>query len=154
MKGFVNYTYTSSLAIGYGSAPAVRHLRFEDVHFVTNQNKFAVWIQLTPAYFTGKGYTSGQKSSEGIVLDDFKFVNTTFGDDGGHIYIDGGKDPVTNFVFENCNFGKATRPGMLMGTSVGPILFKHDTMNGDVVRSADQLKRDDYEIFVPVRFQP
>jgi hypothetical protein len=43
---------------------------------------------------------------------------------------------------------------MLMGTSVGPILFKHDTMNGAVVRSADQLKRDDYEIFVPVRFQP
>ncbi len=154
VKGFVNYTYTSALAIGYGGAPNIRHLRFEDVHFVTNQNKFAVWIQLTPAYFTGKGYTSGQKSSEGIVLDDFKFVNTTFGDDGGHIYIDGGKDPVTNFVFENCDFGKATRPGMLMGTSVGPILFKHDTMNGAVVRSADQLKRDDYEIFVPVRFQP
>ena len=94
VKGFVNYTYTSALAIGYGGAPNIQHLRFEDVHFVTNQNKFAVWIQLTPAYFTGKGYTSGQKSSEGIVLDDFKFVNTTFENDGGHIYIDGGKDAV------------------------------------------------------------
>ena len=72
VKGFVNYTYTSALAIGYGGAPNIKHLRFEDVHFVTNQNKFAVWIQLTPAYFIGKGYTSGLKSSEGITLDDFK----------------------------------------------------------------------------------
>jgi hypothetical protein len=54
------------------------------VHFISNQNKFAVWIQLTPAYFVGKGYTSGQRSSEGIALDDFRFVNSTFENDGGH----------------------------------------------------------------------
>jgi len=154
VKGFVNYTYTSALAIGYGGAPNIRHLRFEDVHFVTNQNKFAVWIQLTPAYFTGKGYTSGQKSSEGIVLDDFKFVNTTFENDGGHIYIDGGKDPLTNFVFENCTFGHPTRPGLIMGADVAPVLFKNDKMNGVVVRSAAQLKADGFELLSPVKFAP
>ena len=154
VKGFVNYTYTSALAIGYGGAPNIKHLRFEDVHFVTNQNKFAIWIQLTPAYFIGKGYTSGLKSSEGIALDDFRFVNTTFENDGGHVYIDGGKNPLTNFVFENCTFGKATRPGMLMGSNVGPVLFKNDTIQGETVRSVDDLKRDGYEIFVPVNFEP
>ena len=154
VKGFVNYTYTSALAIGYGGAPNIRHLHFEDVHFVTNQNKFAVWIQLTPAYFTGKGYTSGQKSSEGITLDDFKFVNTTFENDGGHIYIDGGRDVLTNFVFENCTFGKPTRPGFIMGPGIGPILFKNVRMNGEVVRSAAQLKRDGFELSVPVKFEP
>ena len=59
VKGFVNYGYTSALAIGYGGAPPIKHVRFEDVHFVTNQNKFAIWIQFTPAYFTGRGYLRG-----------------------------------------------------------------------------------------------
>ena len=154
VKNFVNYTYTASIAIGYGGAPNIRHLRFEDVHFVTNQNKYAVWIQLTPAYFTGKGYTSGQKSSEGIALDDFKFVNCTFENDGGHIYIDGGKDPLTNFVFENCTFGHPTRPAQIMGASVAPILFKNDRINGVVVSSEQQLKRDNFELSVPVKFAP
>jgi hypothetical protein len=154
VKGFVNYTYTSALAIGYGGAPNIEHLRFEDVHFVANQNKFAIWIQLTPAYFVGKGYTSGLKSSEGISLDDFRFVNTSFENDGGHIYIDGGKAPLTNLVFENCTFGRATRPGMLMGTSVAPIVFKSVKMNGQAIRNGDQLKRAGFEIFVPVKFEP
>jgi len=154
VKGFVNYTYTSALAIGYGGAPNIRHLRFEDVHFVADQNKFAVWIQLTPAYFTGKGYTSGARPSDDIVLDDFKFVNTTFENDGGHIYIDGGKAPLTGFAFENCTFGKATRPGELMGTNVAPILFKNVTMGGVAIRSEEQLKRAGYEVYTPVRFEP
>jgi len=154
VKGFVNYTYTSALAIGYGGAPNIQHLRFEDVHFVTNQNKFAIWIQLTPAYFIGKGYTSGLKSSQGITLNDFRFINTTFEDDGGHIYIDGGNDPLKSFLFENCTFGKATRPGELMGTNVAPILFENVRMNGELVRSADQLKQAGYETFVPVKFEP
>jgi hypothetical protein len=38
--------------------------------------------------------------------------------------------------------------------NVGPILFKHDTILGETVRSADDLKRDGYEIFVPVNFEP
>jgi len=154
VKGFVNYSYTASLAIGYGGAPNIEHLRFEDVHFIANQNKFAVWIQLTPAYFTGKGYTSGAHPSDDIVLDDFRFVNTTFENDGGHIYIDGGKAPLTNFVFENCTFGTATRPGEMMGTAVAPILFKHDTMDGKLVRSQEQLEQAGYEVYVPVTFEP
>jgi hypothetical protein len=154
VKGFVVYSYTASIAIGYGGAPNIHHLHFDDVHFVANQNKFAVWIQLTPAYFTGKGYTSGARSSDDITLDDFKFVNTTFENDGGHIYIDGGKAPLTNFVFENCVFGKATRPGELMGTNVAPILFKNVKMDGQLLRNADQLKRDGYEVYVPVKFEP
>jgi hypothetical protein len=154
IKGFVNYTYTASIAIGYGGAPNVRHLRMEDVHFVANQNKYAIWIQLSPVYFTGKGYSSGQKWSDGIVLDDFKFINCTFENDGGHIYIDGGKDPLTNFVFENCTFGHPTRPAQIMGAGVAPILFKNDRMNGVVLRSAEQLKRDNFELSVPVRFAP
>ena len=154
VKGFVNFTYTSALALGYGGAPNMNHLRFEDVHFVTNQNKFAVWIQLTPAYFIGKGYTSGQRSSEGISLNDFKFVNTTFENDGGHVYIDGGTAPLTDFVFENCTFGKATRPGELMGSNVAPIVFKHVKMNGEVLRNEEELKRAGYEVYVPVKFEP
>jgi hypothetical protein len=154
VKGFVNYTYTSALAIGYGGAPNIRRLRFDDVHFVSNQNKFAIWIQLTPAYFVGKGYTAGARSSDNIFLDDFRFVNSTFENDGGHIYIDGGKAPLTHFVFENCTFGKPTRPGELMGTNVAPIVFKNVRMNGDLLRDAGQLKRDSYEVYVPVQFEP
>jgi Pectate lyase superfamily protein len=154
VKNFVNYTYTSALAIGYGGAPNIRHLRFDGVHFISNQNKFAVWIQLTPAYFVGKGYTSGQRSSEGIALDDFRFVNSTFENDGGHIYIDGGNAPLTHFVFENCTFGEPNRPGELMGTNAAPVLFKNVKMNGETLRNVDQLKRNGYEVYVPVKFEP
>ena len=154
VKGFVNYTYTSAIAIGYGGAPNIEHLRFEDVHFVTNQNKFAVWIQMTPKYFIGKGYTEGLKSSDAVTLNDFKFVNTTFENDGGHIYIDGGPAHLTNFVFENCKFGRATRPGDLMGDGVGLIVFKNVRMNGAVLRNGEQLKRAGYEVYVPVKFEP
>jgi hypothetical protein len=154
VKDFVVYSYTASVAIGYGGAPNIKHVLFDGVHFVANQNKFAVWIQLTPAYFTGKGYTSGQKSSEGIALDDFKFLNTTFENDGGHIYIDGGKDPLTHFVFENCTFGHATRPAEIMGSQVAPILFKHDTLNGQPLRTAAQLKQAHYELHAPVQIEP
>jgi hypothetical protein len=57
-------------------------------------------------------------------LDDFRVVNSSFESDGGHIYIDGGDVPLTNFVFENCTFYKADRPGKLTGKNVAPILFK------------------------------
>jgi hypothetical protein len=154
VKGFVNYTYTSSLAIGYGSAPAVRHLRFEDVHFVTNQQKFSIWIQLTPVYYTGRAYPEGSKFSKPVSLDDFRFVNCTFENDGGHIYIDGGESPLTNFVFENCTFYKATRPSLLMGKNVAPIVFKNVKINGAVIRNADQLTRAGFELSVPVKFEP
>ncbi len=154
VKGFVNYGYTSSLVLGYGSAPPTRHVRLEDVHFVATHNKFAIWIQLTPAYFTGRGYSSGARPSRGTVLDDFRFVNCTFENDGGHIYIDGGDLPVTNFVFENCIFHRPFKPGKITGENVGPILFKHVRMNGAVVLSAEDLARAGLDVSVPVRFEP
>ena len=154
VKGFVNYTYTSALAIGYGGAPNIQHLRFEDVHFVSNQNKFAVWIQLSPAYFVGKGYTVGREMpANGIALNDFKFINTTFGTTAG-ISTSTAERSVTNFVFENCIFGDASRPGLMMGKGVGPILFKHDTMDGKALLSVEQLRRDGNEVDVPVKFEP
>jgi len=55
VKGFVNYSYTCSLALGYGGVPTAKHVRLEDVNFVANHNKFAIWIQSTPAYFVGAG---------------------------------------------------------------------------------------------------
>ena len=154
VKGFVNYTYTSALAVGYGSAPAVKHLRFEDVHFVSTHNKFAVWIQLSPVYFTGRGYASGSRSSRSATLDDFRFVNCTFENDGGHIYIDGGENALTNFVFENCTFYKTTKPSLLMGKSVGPVLFKNVKINGAAIRNAEQMKRAGVDLSVPVKFEP
>ena len=153
VKGFVNYTYTSALAIGYGGAPPIKHLRFEDVNFISTHNKFAIWIQLTPAYFTGRGYSAGSKSSLAI-LDDFRFVNCTFENDGGHIYIDGGEMPLTNFVFENCTFYKPSKPSLLMGKGVGPVLFKNLKMDGAAIRNAEQFKRAGVDLSVPVRFEP
>jgi hypothetical protein len=150
VKGFVNYSYTASLAIGYGGAPPMKHLRLEDVHFVANHNKFAIWIQLTPAYFTGRGYSAGQRPSGSAVLDDFRFVNSSFESDGGQVYIDGGNLAVTNVVFENCTFYKAGKPGLIMGQKVGPVLFKGVTVNGTAVRTASQLGLD---LSVPVKIE-
>jgi hypothetical protein len=153
VRGFVNYSYTCSLAIGYGGAPAVKHLRLEDVNFVANHNKFAIWIQLTPAYFTGRGYSAGSRPSRGTPLDDFRFVNCTFENDGGHVYIDGGENPLTNFAFENCTFHKPTKPGLLMGRHVAPVLFKNVEINGDVIQNAEQLARAGFDLSVPVNFE-
>jgi hypothetical protein len=154
VKGLVNYTYTSFLAVGYGSIPPVKHLRFEDCHFVTNQNKFTIWIQFTPAYYTGRTYPEGSRLSRTVPLDDFRFVNCTFENDGGYIYIDGGEAPLTNFVFENCTFHRATRPSLLTGKNVGPVLFKNVKINGAVIRNADQLARAGFELSVPVKVEP
>jgi hypothetical protein len=154
VNGFVNYSYTASLVLGYGGAPPVRHLRLEDVNFVANHNKFAIWIQLTPAYFTGRGYSSGARFSRNAALDDFKFVNCTFEDDGGQIYIDGGDDPLTNFVFENCTFYKPFKPSLIMGRNVAPIRFQHVTMNGAGVRNAEDLRQAGFDLSVPVIIEP
>jgi hypothetical protein len=155
VKGFVNYTYTAGIAIGYGSAPAIKGLRLEDVHFVANHNKYAIWIQLTPVYFTGRGYAAGTRSSRGANLDDFRFVNCTFENDGGHIYIDGGEQSLTNFAFENCTFyAKPTRPSMLMGSNVAPVLFKNVKFNDTVIKDAEELQRMNFDLLVPVKIEP
>ena len=154
VKGFVNYTYTAAIAMGYGGAPAVKHLRLEDVHFVSTHNKFAIWIQMTPVYFTGRGYASGSRPSRNAPLDDFRFVNCSFENDGGHVYIDGGENPVTNVVFENCTFHKTTKPSLLMGKLVGPVTFKNVKINGAVMKSAEQMKQAGVDLSVPVKFEP
>jgi hypothetical protein len=153
VKGFVNYTYTAGLAIGYGGAPAVKHLRFEDVNFIANHNKFAIWIQLSPAYFKGRGYSSGAKFSRNAPMDDFRFVNCTFENDGGQVYIDGGENPLTNFAFENCVFYQTTKPSLMMGTNVAPVLFKNVTIKGAKIRNAEQLERAGFDLSVPVKFE-
>jgi hypothetical protein len=154
VKGFVNYGYTCSLALGYGGAPPVKHLRIEDAHFVANHNKFAIWIQLTPAYFTGRGYSSGSRPSKTALLDDFRFVNCSFENDGGAVYIDGGENPLTNFVFENCTFCKPSKPGLIMGQHVARVLFKKVRINGEAIRNAEQLKAAGFDLAVPARFEP
>jgi len=151
VKGFVDYGYTSALVLGYGGIPAARHVRFEDVNFISTQNKFAVWIQFTPAYFTGRGYPTRASSKQ--ALDDFHFINCTWEHDGGQIYIDGGDSPLTNFVFENCTFYTPSRPAKITGTNVGPILFKNVKVDGTLVRSVDQLKRAGWDISVPMKFE-
>jgi hypothetical protein len=151
VKNFVDYGYTSALVLGYGSIPAVKHVRFEDVNFVSTQNKFAVWIQFTPAYFAGRGYPTRASSKQ--ALDDFHFINCTWEHDGGQIYIDGGDSALTNFVFENCTFYTPSRPAKMTGSNVGPILFKNVKLNGTLVRSVDQLTRAGWDISVPMKFE-
>ena len=151
VKGFVNYSYTCSLALGYGGVPVVKGLRLEDCHFVSNHNKFAIWIQSTPAYFVGRGYPTGAKGNN---LDNLQFVNCSFESDGGQIYIDGGNNPLTNCVFENCTFEKPGKPGLIMGSQVGPVVFKHVTMGGKLIQSADQLTQSGFDLSVPAKFEP
>ena len=86
-------------------------------------------------------------------MDDFKFINCTFENDGGQIYLDGGDLPLTRFVFENCTFYKPFKPSLMMGRNVAPILFKHVTMNGAVVGSAEQLEQAGFDLSVPVKFE-
>jgi hypothetical protein len=154
VKGFVNYTSDTGVGTGYGGAASVKHLRFEDVHFVANQQDYAIWFQLTPTYWTGMAYPEGAKMSKPVVIDDIRFVNCTFENDGGHIYIDGGESPLTNFVFENCTFYHPTRPSLMMGKNVGPILFKNVKIDGVAIRNADQLRRAGFDVSVPVKFEP
>lgn len=76
---------------------------------------------------------------------DFRFVNCTFESDGGHIYIDGGDRALTNWVFENCTFYKADRPGKMLGKNV--------RMNGVLIQNVNQLRQAGYEVSIPVKFE-
>jgi hypothetical protein len=87
-------------------------------------------------------------------LDDFRFVRCTFENDGGHIYIDGGENSLTNFVFEDCIFFKAAKPGLLMGQHVGEVLFQNLKIDGAAIGNAEQLRQAGFDLSVPVRFEP
>jgi len=154
VKGFVNYTYDSGVTTGYGNAASMRHVRFEDVHFVSNTVDYAVWISHTPRFWTGRGYPEGRGIGKPAPTDDVRFVNCTFENDGGHLFIDAGDSPFTNLVFENCTFHHPTHPSLIAGKNVGPVLFKHVTINGVVIRNAGQLRRAGFDVSVPVKFEP
>jgi len=68
VKGFVDYGYTSALVLGMAVSPR-QACALRDVHFVSTQNKFAIWIQFTPAYFNGTGVSTRASSKQ--ALDDF-----------------------------------------------------------------------------------
>ena len=154
VKGYVNYTYDSGVTTGYGGAAAVTHMRFEDVHFVSNHVDYSIFVQETPAFFTGRAYPEGLKFSKPAPMDDVRFVNCSWEGDGGYMWIDGGDSPLTNWVFENCTFYGQTRSSVLRGKNVGPILFKNLKINGAVVRNIEQLTRAGFDISVPVKFEP
>ena len=59
-KGF-EVTAADGNRVTISSATISGDAVIEDVHFVATHNKFALWIQLTPAYFTGRGYSSGAR---------------------------------------------------------------------------------------------
>jgi hypothetical protein len=128
-------------------------MRFEDVHFVSNTVDYAIWFQLAPRYWTGRGYPEGRGTAKPIPSDDVRFAGCTFETDGGHIWIDAGDSPLTNFVFENCTFYHPTRPSLISGKNVGPVLFKNVRINGAAIRNIDQLKRAGFEVSVPVKFE-
>ena len=154
VKGFVNYTYDTGVGTGYGGGASIRHMRFEDVHFVSNTVDYAIWFQLTPRYWTGRAYPEGRGIGKPLPIDDVRFVDCSFETDGGYIWIDAGDWPLTNFVFENCTFYRATRTGLITGKNVGPMLFKNVNINGVAIRNLDQLKRAGFEVTVPVKFEP
>ena len=108
-----------------------------------------------PRYWTGRGYPEGRGIGKPAPTDDVRFVNCTFENDGGHIYIDAGDSPFTNLVFENCTMYKATRPSVLMGRNVGPVLFKNLKVNGVVIKNLEQLKHAGagFDIYVPVKIE-
>jgi hypothetical protein len=153
VKGFVNYTYDTGVGTGYGGGASVKHMRFEDVHFVSNTVDYAIWFQLSPRYWTGRGYPEGRGIAKAIPSDDVRFVGCTFESDGGHIWIDAGDSPLTNFAFENCTFYRATRPSLLAGKNVGPVLFKNVRIGGTVIRNIGQLRRAGFDVSVPVKFE-
>jgi hypothetical protein len=153
VKGFVNYTSTKSVVSGYGNPTAAKHMRFEDVHFVSNMVDYAVWFLHTNRYWTGHAYPEGRGGAL-APTDDVRFVNCSFEGDGGYVYIDAGDSPFTNLVFENCTMYGATRPSFIAGKNFGPVLFKNLKISGVVIRNADQLRRAGFDIRVPVKFEP
>jgi hypothetical protein len=109
-------------------------------------------MQLSAAYFTGRGYPS--KASRDAPEDDFHFLNCSFENDGGQIYIDGAEFPLTNFVFENCTFYKPNKPNLMMGKNVAPVVFKNVKVNGTLIQNAEQLKQTGFDLMVPVKCEP
>jgi len=152
VKNFVDYGYTSALVLGYGSIPAARHVRFEDVHFVSTQKQ----VRRVDSIHSGVLYRPGVSPPKPAANKRWTIstLSTVRGNmNGGQIYIDGGDSPLTNFVFENCSFATPSRPAKITGSNVGPILFKNVKVNGTLVTSIDQLRRAGWDISVPMKFE-
>ncbi len=84
---------------------------------------FIIFDSVENAGLMGRGYSTGARPGRRTVWDDFRFVNCTFQNDGGHLCIHGGDLALTNFVFENCPFHRPFKPGKMAGHNVGPMLF-------------------------------
>jgi len=151
VKGFVGYGFDSGLAIGYEKRECrfqyVRGVRLEDVHFVSNQVDYAIWIA-----FTRNPPTGYQRDEINKPLEDFKFVHCTF-EEGGAIYISGGESPLKDFLFENCVIYDQIRPSVLNGKFFSPV-FKNLRVRGQLIGSAEEFnKAATIDIGVPVKFE-
>lgn len=159
VKGFVGYGYDSGLAIGYGPRECamdyIKHLRLEDVHFITNMCDYAIWIDYTPDFFSVQPEEMKKRYAHNInvPLDDFRFVNCTFEEDGGAIYIAAGEAKLTNFVFENCTFYHPARSSLISGKNVSPVVFKNCVSAGKVISSVDELRAVGFQLEVPIEFE-
>ena len=89
--------------------PGLKHLRFEDVHFVTTIISSPSGFNLRPRILRARGIPRAPSRAK-QALGRFRFVNCTFENDGGHIYIDGGDLPLTNFVLRTALSTKRRNP--------------------------------------------
>jgi hypothetical protein len=150
IKGFVGYGFDSGLAVGYEKRECkfsrISRVLLEDVHFVSNQVDYAIWIA-----FTRNPPTGYQKDEVDRSLEDFRFARCTF-EEAGAIYISGGAAPLKDFVFEDCVIYDQIRPSVLNGNNFSPV-FKNLRVKDKLILSAEELKRvADFDVAVPAKF--
>jgi len=68
----VNYTYDTGVAPGYGGGASVKHMRSKMYTSVANTVDYAIWFQLSPRYWTGRGYPEGRGVANSYSSDDVK----------------------------------------------------------------------------------
>ncbi len=151
VKGFVGYGYDSGLAIGYTNSESnykyIKDVVLEDVHNISNLIDHGVFLSFTPG--------SATQYQDTIVkpLENFRFVNWTF-EEGGFIYISAGDASFKNFSFENCTVYGEMSPGKISGKNFEGLSFKNLRINGELIDSAEKLKKAGIDIMVPATFAP
>jgi len=62
---------------------------------------------------------------------------------------------VKNFAFENRTFyAKPTRPSMIMGQNVSPVLFENVKFKDMMLKDAEDLQRMSFDLSALVRVEP